>query len=328
MDAKIPTFELSEGVKIPAVGYGCAFGNWTDSNSFIGFTPEQGWKSVPMALEAGYKHFDCAVCYGSHRQVGASLGAAFASGKIASREDVFITTKVFHDTAPIVLANVDNGVDMSNPKWLKEQGSLKARIHKDFENSLSDLGVGYVDLLLMHWPGSPANTKEVNKFMRQEVWAAMEEIHAKGWARALGLSNFTPEHTQEILQSGTVKPVLNQIEVSPYYYRADLIQWFQHEERGIRVEAWAPFGSGGTGLLRDETLVAIGKTHSKDVGQVILRWLHQHGIVSLPKSSSPSRLASNLNIFDFVLSAEEMTAINGLNKGLSSVPSNPIEAIP
>lgn len=320
----VPKFDLGNGVSIPCVGYGCAFGNWTDPNNFIGFTPEQGWKNVPMALEAGYRHLDCALVYGSHRQVGAGLGGAFASGLLKDRESIFITTKLFHEANPITLQ--DNAVVMTDPKWLKEPGSLSRRIEKDFEKSLEDLGVGYVDLLLVHWPGSPANSLETNKALRKEVYTAFEALHAKKWVRALGLSNFTQAHTEEILSYCTVKPVLNQLETSPYFYRAELIQWMQ--AKGLRVEAWGPLGSGGTGLLQDETLTSIGKKYGKNVGQVVLRWLYQHEIACLPKSSSAKRLKSNLDIFDFALSPEDMTAINALNKDLSSVPGNPIEGIP
>jgi len=322
----IPTFEIDEGVNLPSIGVGCAFGNWVDPSRFFGFTPEQAWSAIPMALEADYRHLDCARVYGSHRHVRDSLRAAFASGMLKDRKDIFITTKLFHDTAPIVLSNIENGVCMTDPKWINEPGALRARILLDFEKSIDDLGVGYVDLLLVHWPGSPENTSETNKILRKEVWSAFEEIHAKKWARAIGVSNHTQAHVEEILSYCTVKPVVNQLEVNPYYYRPDLINWMQ--SKGIHVMAWGPLGSGGTGLLQDETLISIGKKYGKDVGQVVLRWLNQHNIASLPKSSSAKRLKSNLNIFDFSLTSEEMAAIDGLNKGLSSVAGNPIEKIP
>lgn len=303
--------KFHNGVEMPVLGFGCAFGNWNDKSKFFGFQPELAWNAVPTALKVGYKHFDAAYVYGTHKIVGLCLGDEFKNG--AKREDFFITTKVFHMPAPIALNAINKTMDMTNPKI-----DVKARTLYDFEKSLDELNLGYVDLLLMHWPGNSTD-ETLNRYLRKAVWEVFEEIYKSGKARAIGVSNFMVKHLETFLQDITVIPMVNQIEVSPYYGQHDVVKFCQSS--GIVVTAWAPFGSGATGVLQDDVIATIAKKHNKNSGQVILRWLVQRGMAALPKSSSETRMAGNLDIFDFSLSEEELSAISALDKGKTSVVS-------
>ena len=308
--------KLSNGVTLPRLGFGCAFGNWTDTSRFVGFQPDLGWAAVPAALRAGYTHFDCALVYGSHRIVGTSLGInAFAKG--VKRSDIFVTTKVFHFPAPdLALGTQGKAIDMS-----KAGLDMKALVEHDVEKSLDELSMGYVDLCLLHWPGHPAATDAAQaRSYRKEAWSVLEAMLKKGRCRAIGVSNFTQKHLEQLLEDCTVTPMVNQIEKSPYRAQHETTAFCQ--SKGIFVQAWAPFGSGGTGVLKDATIAAIASKHGKNVGQVILRWLAQKGCGALPKSSNEKRMASNLNIYDFKLTDEDMAKLDKLDQGLkkSSVP--------
>jgi len=309
------TLQLANGVKMPVLGFGCAFGNWTDRSQFFGFQPDLGWAAVPAAFRAGFRHFDCALIYGSHRVVGTSLGVEFAKG--AKREDIFVTSKVFHPAAEIALNRLGKCFDFD-----LDISKVKARILLDIEKCLDELGLGYLDLLLMHWPGQH-NTKDVarGRALRKECWAAFEEAYKAGKVRAIGVSNYLPRHLEMLKEDGvTVMPMVNQIEVSPYMTQAEAVAYCQ--ANGIHVCAWGPMGSGDASLLSDPLLVSLGAKYKKNVGQIILRWLYQNGMSALPKSSNENRMRSNLDIFDFSLAAEDLAAISALNKNKSSVVSS------
>jgi len=307
---------LTNGVSMPKLGFGCAFGNWTDTSRFVGFQPDLGWAAIPAALRAGYTHFDCALVYGSHRVVGTSLGLhAFAKG--VKREDIHITTKVFHFPAPdLALGTQAKAIDMSKPGL-----DAKARVAHDIEKSLDELLVGYVDLMLLHWPGHPGEQDGMQaRLYRKHAWEALEDVLKSGRARAIGVSNFNQSHLEQLFEDCSVKPMVNQIEKSPYRAQPKLTAFCQ--ANGMHVQAWAPFGSGGTGVLKDATVQSIAAKHKKNVGQVILRWLIQHDCGALPKSSSEKRMAGNLDIFDFKLDEGDMEQLDALDRGLqkSSVP--------
>jgi diketogulonate reductase-like aldo/keto reductase len=304
---------------MPMIGFGCAFGNWNegDKSSFFGFQPDLAYAAIPAALRAGYTHFDGALIYGTHRILGNSLGAELAKGK--SRKDFFVTTKVFHPPGGIALNRIGNSFDFSDPKVT---GNIKERVLYDFERSLDDLSFGYVDLLLMHWPGEWNTTDEaVGRERRRQCWEAFEEIYASGKARAIGVSNFEVRHLDTLLQDATVKPMVNQIELSPYMQQQELVQYCQKND--IHPVAWAPFGSGQTGVLQDPKIVALAEKYNKNVGQVILRWLLQQNISVLPKSSSESRMRSNLEVTDFSLTSEEIESLKSLDRSASSVGASP-----
>merc|ERR1712146_294200 len=148
-----------------------------------------------------------------------------------------------------------------------------------------------------------------------------EELYKAGRVRAIGVSNFRKHHLEQLIADTTIVPMVNQIEVSPYITNSETVAFC--EEKGIVVEAWAPFGSGATGVLKDPLLAELGAKYGKGAGQVILKWLVQQGIVVLPKSSSLERMKENLDIFNFEISDEDMAKIAGLNRNASSVPFSP-----
>lgn len=302
------------------VGFGCAFGNWneTDKSSFFGFQPDLGYFAIPAALRAGYTHFDGAFVYGTHRILGSSLGAEMVKGE-QTRADFFVTTKVFHPPGSVALNKIEKSFDFTDPKVT---ANIKERVLFDFERSLDELSFGYVDLLLMHWPGEWNTTDEaVGRERRKQCWEAMEEIYASGKARAIGVSNFQVKHLTTLLLDATVKPMVNQIEISPYIQQQDLVAYCQ--QYNIHPVAWAPFGSGQTGVLQDPLIVALAGKYKKNVGQIILRWMIQQDISVLPKSSSESRMRSNLDVFDFSLSDEEILTLKSLDRNATSVGVSP-----
>jgi len=313
--------KLSNGVEIPAVGFGCAFGNWTNaltgSTAFQGFCPEEAWAPMTKAVQAGYTHFDGALVYGTNRVLGTVLGMKYAEGTL-KRSDMFITSKIFHMPAPLALNTQGHSMDMTNPAV-----NVPERTVYDYEKILADLGHGYCDLLLMHWPGM-GDDAVLNRSLRKQCWTAMEELYKAGRVRAIGVSNFRKHHLEQLIADTTIVPMVNQIEVSPYITNSETVAFCK--EKGIVVEAWAPFGSGATGVLKEPLLAELAAKYSKGPGQVILRWLVQQGIVALPKSSSIERMKENLDIFNFEISDEDMAKITGLNRNASSVPmANPAD---
>lgn len=309
VDLQLQSVTLSNGVVCPSIGFGCAFGNWSDKSKIFGFQPDLAWQAVHSALKVGYKHLDCAYAYGTHKIVGLTLGTQMVKG--AKREDFFITTKVFHMPADIASNSIGKTLDMTNPSI-----NIKERVLYDFEKSLDELNLGFVDLLLMHWPGQGTDEK-LNRRLRKECWEVFQDIYKSGKARAIGVSNFTVKHLTTFLQDINIAPMVNQIEVSPYIHQKDVVEYCR--QKGIVVTAWAPFGSGATGVLEDPVISTIAKTHNKNPGQVILRWLLQQGMMVLPKSSNEARMASNLDVWDFSLSVTEMASMTALDQNKSSV---------
>lgn len=232
--------------------------------------------AVLAALQAGYRHIDTARIYRNEREVGEALRA---SG--LPRSDVFVTTKLWND---------DQGYD----------STLRA-----CEASLADLGLEFVDLYLMHWPVPDK---------RRESWRAMEQLHAQGKCRAIGVSNFMPHHLDDLLEGAKVRPAVNQIELHPFLQQRDAVR--RSTELGIVVEAYSPFAKGRR--LEDPRLGAIATEVGRPAAQVLVRWSLQKGNVVLPKSANPERIASNANVFDFELSAEVMAKLDGLEEGFRS----------
>lgn len=228
------------------------------------------------------------------------------------RGDIFVTTKLFHPSVSLALNRLDTTVDMT--KYLNDDSlNLKERILTDFERSLHELNLGYIDLLLVHWPGEHGTTNEVaGQRLRQQVWEAFEEIYTMKRARAIGVSNFLIRHLQPILATCKVRPMVNEIELNPYITQREMVTFCRAE--GIVVQAWSPMGNGSTGVISDPTIQEIAAKYGKDGGQIILRWLVQQDISALPKSSSETRMRSNLQVFDFCLNEEDMARITALNK--------------
>ncbi|WP_405667604.1 aldo/keto reductase [Streptomyces sp. NBC_01166] len=236
--------------------------------------------AVTAALEAGYRSIDTAAVYGNE----AGVGRALAESGLA-REELFVTTKLW---------NADQGYD----------AALAA-----FDTSLAKLGLDHVDLYLIHWP-TPARGLYV------ETWRALEKLLADGRIRAAGVSNFQPAHLRHLREESSLVPAVNQIELHPGLQQSELRA--VHAEYGIATEAWSPLAQGA--LLKDEAIVSLAERHGKTPAQVVLRWHLQLGNVVIPKSVTPARIQQNIDVFDFELSAADMDAIAGLDRGLRTGP--------
>ncbi|GGR24744.1 oxidoreductase [Streptomyces roseolus] len=246
---------------------------------------DEAEKAVATALEAGYRSIDTAAIYENERGTGKALAA---SG--IPREELFVTTKLW---------NSDQGYD----------SALRA-----FDASLERLGLDEVDLYLIHWP-TPAKNAYVDSYR------ALEKILGEGRAKAIGVSNFLPEHLERLTAETGVVPAVNQIELHPQLAQAE--SRALHAELGIATEAWSPLGSG-RGLLEVPAIVAVARKHGRSPAQVVLRWHLQTGNVVIPKSVTPSRIRENVDVFDFELDAEDMAAIAALDEGRRLGP-NPAE---
>jgi 2,5-diketo-D-gluconate reductase A len=197
--------------------------------------------------------------------------------------------------------------------WVEDAGFERTR--QAIDKSLNRLQLDYLDLYLIHQPFGDVHGS----------WRAMEEAHRAGKLRAIGLSNFQPDRLMDIQAFNEVTPAVDQIEVNPFHQQAESVDFMR--ELGVQAEAWAPFAEGRNGLFQNETLAAIGARHGKSVGQVVLRWLVQRGVVALAKSVRKERMRENLAVFDFGLTADEMQAITALETGRSSFFSHRDPAI-
>ncbi|MDH6696875.1 aldo/keto reductase [Streptomyces sp. MAA16] len=237
---------------------------------------DEAERAVATALESGYRSIDTAAVYGNEEGTGRAIAA---SG--LPREDVFVTTKLW---------NSDQGYD----------STLRA-----FDTSLAKLGLEYVDLYLIHWPAPDRDSY-------LDTYKAFERLHADGRVRAIGVSNFLPEHLKRLLDETSVVPAVNQIELHPQLQQRELREL--HAEHGIATEDWSPLGSG-KGLLEVPALVAIAQKHERTPAQVVVRWHLQVGNIVIPKSVTPSRIKENIDVFDFSLDAEDLAAISALDEG-------------
>lgn len=230
--------------------------------------------AVTAALAAGYRSIDTAAIYGNEEGVGRALAASKLD-----REKLFITSKV----------------------WISDLG-YEATLAA-YEASLTKLGLDYLDLYLIHWP-APASESYL------ESWKALETLLAAGRVRAIGVSNFLPEHLEKIIALGGTVPAVNQVETHPALQQRDIQA--ANAANGIISEAWSPLAQGA--VLSDPAVLAIAETHGRTSAQVILRWHLQQGRVIIPKSVTPSRIAENLNILGFELAADELSAIDALER--------------
>ncbi|MFF9512014.1 aldo/keto reductase [Streptomyces sp. NPDC014724] len=237
---------------------------------------DEAARTVATAIESGYRSIDTAAIYENEKGTGRAVAA---SG--VAREELFVTTKL----------------------WNSEQGydsTLRA-----FDASLDRLGLDYVDLYLIHWP-VPAKDAYI------DTYKAFEKIYSEGRAKAIGVSNFLPEHLERLLGETSVVPVINQIELHPQLQQAE--SRALHAKHGIATEAWSPLGQG-KGLLEVPTVVAIARKHGRTPAQVVLRWHIQTGNVVIPKSVTPSRIVENLDVFGFELDADDLAAFAALDEG-------------
>ena len=231
---------------------------------------------VREALEVGYRFVDTAASYENERGVGQGI----ADSGLA-REEVFVSTKLRGS----------------------EQGYETAGVA--LRSSLDRLGLEYVDLYLIHWP-----LPRLDRYV--ESWRAMEELRDEGLTRAIGVSNFMPEHLDRLAATSSTVPAVNQIECHPR--DPQLEQRADDARRGIVTESWSPLANGGE-LLRQPVLAEIGERHGRTPAQVVLRWHVQQGLVTFPKASSRGRLVENLDVFGFELTDEDMAGIATLADG-------------
>ncbi len=258
---------LNNDVLMPSVGFGVY---QIDKNET---------KAVVLeALEVGYRMIDTAASYFNEREVGEAIRE---SG--LPRESVFVTSKL----------------------WVQDyeyDDALRA-----FDRSLSELGLDYIDLYLLHKPYG-------NYYA---AWRALERLHKEGRIRAIGVTSFSNERLQDLFLHNDVKPAVNQIETHPCQQQKDANAFLKAE--GIVHEAWAPFAEGQKGIFTNSVLTEIAASHGKSVAAVILRWLNQRGVVVIPKSIRADRIRENFNIFDFRLSDAEMAAISALDEKKSPI---------
>lgn len=256
------TKRLNDGSQIPYVGLGM----WQIP------TGKTGIELVKHALKEGYRHIDTAKAYGNEREVGEAVRT---SG--IPREEVFVTTKLW---------NRDHGYDKA----------IEA-----CEQSLERLGLGYIDLYLIHWPVLGA---------RKETWDALVQLKKEGKCRSIGVSNYTIEILREQMKGSTVLPSVNQVEFNPFLYQKELLDFCNG--KGIAVEAYAPLTTGNK--LDNPVLQDLSKTYSKSPAQILLRWGLQHDLVVLPRSSKPERISENIDIFDFEISSKDMAKLDAMNE--------------
>lgn len=239
---------------------------------------DQTQAAVEAAIEAGYRHLDTAASYGNEEAVGAAIAV---SG--IARDELFVSTKLWIQHAPT--------------------GSVEDDTLRAFDASLRRLGLDHLDLYLIHQPLGDYYSE----------WRAMQKIHADGRARAIGVSNFHADRLVDLIEHNETTPAVNQIETHPFHQRVADQELMA--ERGVQIESWGPFAEGRNNLFTDPVLTAIGEAHGKSVAQVVLRWLVQRGVVVIPKSVRPDRMAQNLDIFDFALTDEQLKQIAALDTG-------------
>lgn len=269
----VPTITLNSGHTIPQLGFGV-----------FKVDPAETERIVLDALEVGYRHLDTAAIYGNEEGVGRALAA---SG--IPREELFITTK----------------------QWIDRQATEEA--NAAIEESLTKLGLDYVDLYLIHWPAA-ANDRYV------ESWHALERFQAEGKTRSIGVSNFLVPHLERLIAEGSVVPAIDQLELHPAYQQAETTTFAR--SKGIHVQSWGPLGQGKYDLFGEGAVADAAAAHGKTPAQVIIRWHLQSGNILFPKSNRRERMVENLDVFDFELTESEVATITALERN-GRVSSHP-----
>lgn len=240
---------------------------------------EQISQAIKTAIKVGYRSFDTAQLYQNEKQIGQAIKQCGID-----RSELFMTSKV---------SNANQG-------YKKTLAS--------FEQSLKDLQLDYLDLLLVHWPLH-------HTFF--ETWRAIEKLYEEKRVRAIGVCNFHISHLELLASQANIQPMINQIEIHPYLTQIDLVRYLR--KQNLAIEAWSPLAHSK--ILNEPVLVAIGDRYNKSLSQVALRWHLQNGYIVIPKSAHPDRIAENINIFDFELTSDEMRKINCLNQKLRTGPN-------
>lgn len=270
-----PTVPLARGVAIPQLGFG-----------LYKVPPEDAERIAGEALAAGYRSLDTAAMYGNEAGVGRAVRRAMSddapSGRL-DRSELFVTTKIW---------NTDQGYD----------AALRA-----FDRSQAQLGLDVVDLYLIHWP-CPRRELYV------DTYRALVRLRADGRVRAIGVSNFQPEHLRRLVDATGEVPAVNQIELHPWLQQRELRAL--HAELGVATEAWSPLARGR--LLEDPVLREIADAHGVSVAQTAIRWHLDEGTIVIPKASSPERIRENADVFGFALTDDERERIAGLDRGFRS----------
>ncbi|MCJ8729751.1 hypothetical protein PDJAM_G00110220 [Pangasius djambal] len=288
---------LNTGRKMPLIG----LGTWKSE-------PGKVKQAVIWALQAGYRHIDCAAIYGNESEIGEAFQEMLGPEKALKREDVFVTSKLW---------NTKHHPDDVEPALLK---------------SLKDLKLEYLDLYLIHWPygfqrGDIAFPRQEDGTLLYDdidykvTWAAMEKLVEKGLVRAIGLSNFNSRQINDLLSVANIKPTVLQVEGHPYLAQVELLAHCR--EKGLVMTAYSPLGSPDRAwkrpdepvLLEEPVIAALAKKYNKSHAQIIIRWQTQRGVVTIPKSVTESRIKENIQVFDFTLEPEEMDSVTALNRG-------------
>ncbi|MCD8826393.1 aldo/keto reductase [Staphylococcus gallinarum] len=244
--------------------------------------------AVKHAIVNGYRSIDTALIYGNEEHVGLGIKEGIAEAGI-TREDLFITSKL----------------------WLTDYG--QDNVAAGYQKSLDSLGLDYLDLYLIHWPGT-------DEAVMIDTWKGMEALYEAGKVKNIGVSNFTEDNLETLKAHTSIKPVINQVEFHPYLTQRNLRNYLASEN--IQAESWSPLMNAE--ILTDETVNDIAQELGKSPAQVVIRWNIDHGVVTIPKSITPHRIDENLNVFDFSLSTEQIERIDALNQDRRIGP-NPVE---
>ncbi len=239
---------------------------------------EECENAVVQAIKTGYRLIDTAAAYENETAVGRAINRVIAEG-IVRREELFVTTKL----------------------WVTD--TCYERAKEGFRRSLDRLGLDYVDLYLIHQP--------YNDYYG--AWRALEELYEEGCVKSIGVDNFTQDRMADFLFFNRIKPAVNMIECNAYFQREE--ERIYLEQQNILMQAWSPLAAGKEDLFTNQTICSIAENHQKSVAQIVLRWLVQRNIVPVVKSANPARMKENLDIFDFILSEEEMKQMASLDTG-------------
>ncbi|KAG9457654.1 hypothetical protein H6P81_002162 [Aristolochia fimbriata] len=290
----VPEATLSSGQKIPLLGMGTAVEPRPP--------PELVTSVALTAIEVGYRHFDTAAAYETERPLGTAIAEALRRGLVESREELFVTSKLWCR---------DGHPDLVLPALRK---------------TLENMGLDYVDLYLIHWPVSLKKGSEGPSIRKEDimamdvksVWKAMEECSKLGLAKSIGVSNFTSKKLEDLLSTATIPPAVNQVEMNTGWQQKKLVGFCK--EKGIHISAWSPLGANGAAwgtlnVMGSPVLKEIAEAKGKSVAQVALRWLLQQGASAVVKSFNKKRMEENLKIFDWELTEEELNKIEGCPQG-------------
>jgi diketogulonate reductase-like aldo/keto reductase len=264
-----PRITQNDGSKIPVVG----FGTWQ--------TAAHTYQAVRDAIEAGYRHIDTSLSYGTEKHVGRVINDLIIEGKI-KREDLYVVSK---------LENIDH---------------TRARVPIDIKESLANLGLKYVDLYLIHHPGGETDLAE--------TWAGMEDVHKEGLTKSIGVSNFNEQQLDHILAKAKVKPVTNQVLCNPYHNHKKLLSYLT--KHNITLTAYSPLGgsNGAEILLSDSKLVSIAKAHNVTAAQIALKYQVQRNVIVIPSSIQKKHILEDIDLFHFKLTDAEVQEIDALTK--------------